>query len=165
MLRRTSSAVLGLAVMLSWLAAAQAQHEEQDVKAPDKKAERKPPQKDSKASPELEKAQAEVERLHGQMKKLHEQVRDTAEQLWKAQAEVAKQSGHEGEHHGRLGRGGWGPPPWYFGGAWGRHGFGSWSGGGHGGSKAASPDLEQKVDRLQREVDQLRRDLQEQKMK
>jgi len=161
--RRTAPAVLGLALLLTWLAAAQAQHEEQSTNETDKKTKVAEP-KETKASPELAKAQAEVERLRGQLKHLHEQWWDTAVQLRKAQAEVAKQGGYEDFHHGRLGHGGRPPHPW-FGWAWSHHHHDGWHGGRHEDGKNASPELEQKVDRLQREVGQLQRELQEQKKK
>jgi hypothetical protein len=180
---RVVPTLLGVAVLLSCLAAAQAEQDQNRSEEPDKKAATDKPKPDSKeASAELTKAQAEVKTLEAELQKQREQLRATAEQLREAHARVAKLGGHEeeaaaGHRHGpgagfgRRGRrawaaGMWGPPPWHprhrFAGPDARRGaFGT--AGRHGPDGAASSDLERKVDRLQREVEQLRHDLQQKK--
>src|SRR5688572_20740107 len=112
--------VLSLAVLVAFLAVAQAQEpDKKPGKGPDKKFFDKKAffeKKFKKTSSELEKARAEVKELEAQMETLREQLKETAIKLKKAQAEVAEHDGERGE--GR------------FGGARAGSGFGSGFGGG-----------------------------------
>jgi TolA-binding protein len=135
--------------------AALAQQKDPDKKPPAANKTEKP--RSDKQSSDSDKARAEVMKLEEQMPALHRQMRETEERLFKAHARLMEQEGFTDEiafprfHEGF----GMGTRPWHL---WHRmmraemrH-----EGKGKGG-------LEQKVDRLQREVEQLRHDLQQQK--
>jgi hypothetical protein len=166
--------VLGLAAVLLLVTGAQAQKEDRADSAAKKvvgatqKADDKP-QADktggNASSAELVKARAEVKRLEGQMRKLHEQMEATAEQLHKAYRTMAR---HHRDDEGWAGMW-WGPHPrhaWHHAGMYGRRWRhpGNWfvteQGPEEGGSSA---DLSRRLDKLQREVEQLRQELRSKK--
>jgi len=162
----TRTAVTALAALWLSLTAAQAQKPDKGQATDQKSAEAK------KSTADQDKAKAEVKDLQAQLDKLHEQMRETAKKLMAAREKAGMSSGHRhGRWHGHLAGAhhhhGWHGPH-----HWAHHGHGGWhhhhhvAWGGHGSHRhgeARGSDTDRRLDRLQHEVGELRRELRERK--